>query len=120
MVAAFAIAVFFVVLWVFAEFRAQRSIRLVLGIAAIGCSVGLAALVSFLERTDLADHYRAANNNLAYAVEAAIKHGHSDRVVSVLRPLREQSNYDVATPVDYYRVIQSAADQINLSDNAGR
>ena len=120
MFTAFFFTGFMVMMWIVAEFRAQRWVRLVFGAAAMSCLIGMAALIAFVNRVDLADHYRTANNNLAYAIEAAIKDGHPDRVVPVLSALRNQGNFDIGTPPDYYHAIQSAADQINSSPKAGR
>jgi hypothetical protein len=120
MVASIVIPAFFIVMWVVAEFRSPRWVRIALGIAGMVCLVGMATIVGFTGRIELADHYRTANNNLAYAIEAAIKDGRSDRVIAVLSPLRNQNNFDLGTPPDYYRVIQSAADQISSHNNDGR
>jgi hypothetical protein len=115
------ITAFFVVLWVVSEFRCLRWVRLTLGIGAIGLSIGLTMFFAYFERVDLADNYAAANSNLTYAIEAAIKEGRSDKVVSVLATFREnRPHFDLGTPPDYYRAIESLAGRVNPSNEPGR
>src|SRR5262245_5566692 len=110
------ITAFVVVMWVVSEFRCLRWFRLTLGAGAILFSVGLTLFFGFFQRSEFADKYATATWNLAYAVEAAIKQGQSERVVSVLRAFRDNNNphtFDLGTPPDYYRTIESVAGQIN-------
>jgi hypothetical protein len=115
-----AAAALVVVLWVVSEFRSPRRVRLGLGVAAILSSIAVALVVGFLQRTELADRYRGANNNLAYAIETAINNGQSDRVVAVLTTLRGHGGFDLGTPADYYQDIQFAADQITPPNDRRR
>ena len=120
MVLLIAVPAFFVMLWIVSEFRSQRWMRLALGVTAIVTSIALTLVVGFIQQTKLADRYRTATNNLAYAVEAAVKKGQSERVISVLSAFRNQGNYDLGTPANYYHVVQSAADQIDSPTEPGR
>jgi len=115
------ITAFFVVMWVVAEFRCLRWVRLTLGIGAIGFSIGLTLFFTYVERVDMADKYATANSKLTYAIEAAIKEGRSDKVVSALAMFREnRPHFDLGTPPDYYRVIESLAGRVSPSNEPGR
>ena len=70
--------------------------------------------LAWFERVELAGKYATANSNLAYAIEAAIKEGQSDKVVSALSTFRNNPPpFDIGTPPDYYRRIESLAQQVN-------
>jgi hypothetical protein len=115
------ITAFFVVMWVVSEFRCLRWVRLTLGIGAILFSVGLTLFIGYFQRAELADKYAAATWNLAYAIEAAIKQGQSERVVSGLNSFRnDRSSHSLGTPPHYYHSIESVAGLIHPANEAGR
>ena len=117
------ITAFFIVMWIVAEFRCLRWVRLILGTGAILVSVGLTLFLGFFQRADFADKYAKATWNFAYAIEAAIKQGKSERVVSELSTFRDANHperFDLGTPRHFYQTIESVAGRINPSTDAGR
>src|SRR5207245_1215319 len=82
------ITAFVIVMWIVAEFRCLRWVRLTLGVGAIVFSIGLTLIFAYVQQVELADKYEAANSKLCYAIEAAIKEGRSERVVSALGSFR--------------------------------
>ena len=115
------ITAFVIAMWIVAEFRCIRWVRLTLGIGAIAFSIGLTLIFAYFERGYMADKYAAANTSLCYYIEAAIKEGRSEQVASALGTFRRnRPSFDVGAPPDYYREIDRLAEKMNPSKEPGR
>lgn len=78
----------FPVAWLWSEFSDRRSLRITMGVLAIGSSFGIASLVGILNRLQYNAWYGSATKNLVDTTIAEIEDGHIDRVMPVLRRLK--------------------------------
>lgn len=78
-------------------------------------------IFAYFQQVELAGKYEAANTKLCYAVEAAIKEDRSERVASAMATFRNnRPTFDLGTPPEYYRVIESLAEKMNPSTEPRR
>jgi hypothetical protein len=104
------------VLWIVSEYRSPRRMRLTLGVGSVIFGIVITLTIAWMQRSDLAGHYRSATVNLAYSVEAAIQKGRALEVAAELDAFRDFGVYDLGTPSDYYRQIELLAERINTPD----
>lgn len=76
--------------WFISEFRSSRPLRITLGILAILCSFGVAALVGMLSELNYNAWYGAATEDLINTIVEEIEDGQLDRVMTVLRSINRQ------------------------------
>jgi hypothetical protein len=77
-------------IWFASEFQSRRWLRLALGVAALLCCFGVAALFGMAERFNSNAWYGTASSRLIDTTVSAIEQGRSKEVVVELKRLREQ------------------------------
>ena len=91
--------------WLASEFQPRKSIRIVLGIAAIGMSFGVAWIAGSFERWNSNIWYGAASKDLVENTIIELENGNADRVLAELRVLRTNLNPTYENRADYDKLI---------------
>ena len=86
------------VAWLVAEFRWKRPVRVTLGVLAVLCSFGVAAIIGMLFELNYNAWYGSATKDLINTTVEQVEDGQLDRVMTVLRSLNRLTHFGVVVP----------------------
>jgi hypothetical protein len=95
--------------WLVSEFCSGRPLRIALGILAILCSFGVAALIGKLSELSYNAWYGASTKDLINTIVEEIEDGQIDRVMTVLRSINRQYQPTYEEPPSHYRLLVADA-----------
>jgi hypothetical protein len=94
--------------WFIAEFRANRPIRITLGVLAIMCCYGVAAMVGSLSMLSYNAWFGSATKDLINTTVEQVADGELDRVMKVLRALNRQYQPTYENRANYLELVEAA------------
>ncbi|QDS98569.1 hypothetical protein [Adhaeretor mobilis] len=101
--------------WFISEFQPSRGLRVVLGVAALSMSFGVAWVVGSLERLNLNSLYGAASKDLIENTIVELENGNTDRVIQGMRKLRSGFHPSYETHDDFDKKVDEYLQAISNS-----
>ena len=96
------------VAWLIAEFKLKRPVRITLGVLAILCSFGVAAIIGMLSELNYNAWYGSATKDLIDTTVNQIEDGQLDRVMTILRSLNRQYHPTYENRANYRELVEDA------------
>lgn len=99
--------------WLASEFQTSRATRIILGIAAILMSFGVASIVGSLERFRSNTYFGSATKDLVQNTIKELEAGNTERVLSELRRLRSEYNPTYETRGRYADLVSEYVQRVS-------
>lgn len=96
------------VAWLIAEFRGNCPVRITLGVIAILCSFGVAAIIGMSSELNYNAWFGGATKDLINTTVEQVENGELDRVMTVLRSLNRQYHPTYENRANYRALVEDA------------
>lgn len=103
-----ALVLIFPIVWLIAEFKYGRSVRIVLGLGSLVSCLAIAYVVGGMTRLNYNAWYGAATHDLLEQVVGELRAGRSEHVADVLSDLHEKFEPRYETKAHYDELVKEA------------